>query len=240
MQKTFCVYKHTAPNGKVYIGITSRTAEKRWNNGHNYKQNKHFYNAIQKYGWNNFEHEIIFNNLSKEDACEKEKNLIAKYNSNNRKFGYNNSIGGENPSQGAHWKLSKEVIEKRASKMRGRKLTEEHRKKLSDSHKGHSSCLKGKTLSEETKNKISQSLKEWNRNNVSPNKGRKYKKSEYAIMRTSEGHYKKIICIETEEIFDSLQMASKLKNIDGSSLSKVCRGKRQTAGGFHWRYFNEV
>ena len=59
-------------------------------------------------------------------------------------------------------------------------------------------------------------------------------------MRTSEGHYKKIICIETEEIFDSLQMASKLKNIDSSSLSKVCRGKRQTAGGFHWRYFNEV
>ena len=86
MQKTFCVYKHTAPNGKVYIGITSRIAEKRWNNGHNYKQNKHFYNAIQKYGWNNFEHEIIFNNLSKEEACEEEKNLIAKYNSNNRKF----------------------------------------------------------------------------------------------------------------------------------------------------------
>ena len=46
----FKVYIHTSPNGKVYIGITSRDAEKRWNNGHNYKPNKHFYSAIQKYG----------------------------------------------------------------------------------------------------------------------------------------------------------------------------------------------
>ena len=155
------------------------------------------------------------------------------------RFGYNNSAGGENPSQGAHWKLSKETVEKRANKMRGRKLTDEHRKKLSVSHKGQSGWLKGKTLSEETKNKISQSLKEWNKNNISPNKGRKYKKSEHAIIRTSQGHYKKVICIETQEIFKSLQFASKAKNIDNSSLSKVCRGKRQTAGGFHWRYFNE-
>ena len=29
----YSVYKHTAPNGKVYIGITSRKPEYRWNNG---------------------------------------------------------------------------------------------------------------------------------------------------------------------------------------------------------------
>ena len=63
----YTVYKHTAPNGKVYIGITSHSIEGRWRkDGSGYKLNNHFWNAIQKYGWNNFKHEILFENLMKE------------------------------------------------------------------------------------------------------------------------------------------------------------------------------
>ena len=57
MQNNFCVYKHTCPNGKVYIGITSKKPEYRWGkNGIGYKKQPHFCRAIPKYGWGNIKH----------------------------------------------------------------------------------------------------------------------------------------------------------------------------------------
>lgn len=61
----YTVYKHTTPSGKVYIGITGRAVEKRWENGSGYKSNKYFYSAIKKYGWDNIKHEIVCTGLSK-------------------------------------------------------------------------------------------------------------------------------------------------------------------------------
>ena len=58
------VYMHTSPSGKVYVGITCQPTYARWKNGNGYKNNKHFYNAIIKYGWDNFEHQIILENVS--------------------------------------------------------------------------------------------------------------------------------------------------------------------------------
>lgn len=98
VQNNYCLYKHTNKyNGKVYIGITCQKPEKRWGrNGKKYFDCPLFYNAIQKYGWNNFKHEILFINLSKDDACKKEVELIKLYKSNDRKYGYNITSGGEN------------------------------------------------------------------------------------------------------------------------------------------------
>ena len=58
----YTVYQHKNKiNGKIYIGITSKDPEKRWgHNGYNYKSSSYFYSAIQKYGWDNFEHNILF------------------------------------------------------------------------------------------------------------------------------------------------------------------------------------
>ena len=80
--KNYCVYKHTNKiNGKVYIGLTGRKPEYRWDNGKGYYKNgqSKMYNAIQKYGWENVKHEIVFENLTKKDACLKEQELISKY-----------------------------------------------------------------------------------------------------------------------------------------------------------------
>ena len=91
----YTVYKHTNnQNGKVYIGITSKKPEYRWNSGKNYSNNEHFFSAINKYGWDNFSHEILFENLIKEEAEEKEIQLIKEYNSTDENFGYNLSPGG--------------------------------------------------------------------------------------------------------------------------------------------------
>lgn len=91
----YFVYKHTSPSGKVYIGITQQRPTKRWGGGSNYDYNDHFINAIRKYGWQNFTHEILFSDLSRDEAKAKEIELIAFYDSANRHKGYNVSPGGE-------------------------------------------------------------------------------------------------------------------------------------------------
>lgn len=68
MDRRYCVYKHTTPNGKVYIGITRRNPITRWQNGNGYKRNKHFMGAILKYGWDNIKHEILFSGLTEQEA----------------------------------------------------------------------------------------------------------------------------------------------------------------------------
>lgn len=96
MDNNYCVYKHTAPNGKIYIGITSQSPEYRWGrNGSGYVRNKHFYNAIKKYGWDQIKHEIILDKLSQSQACGYEEMFILFYRSNEKEFGYNHTSGGE-------------------------------------------------------------------------------------------------------------------------------------------------
>ena len=85
----YLVYKHTSPTGLIYIGITNRTAEQRWNNGNGYYCNKRFYKDIKKYGWNNFKHEILIEGLTKDEALSQEKQLIEEYRSSDPRHGYN-------------------------------------------------------------------------------------------------------------------------------------------------------
>ena len=93
--KKYCVYMHTnKTNGKKYIGITSQKPEDRWKNGKGYHDNIYFCSAIQKYGWDGFEHIVLFDNLSKEEAENKEIELIKKIKTTDRECGYNIQNGG--------------------------------------------------------------------------------------------------------------------------------------------------
>lgn len=93
--RCYTVYMHTnIVNGKKYIGITCQKPERRWQNGYGYIKT-YFGNAIIKYGWDNFEHEIIADGLSKETACQMEIALIRLFRTNEREYGYNISDGGE-------------------------------------------------------------------------------------------------------------------------------------------------
>lgn len=147
--KKYCVYMHTCPNGKVYIGITGREPLKRWNNGYGYMGNKHFFSAILKYGWENIAHKVICEGLSKEEACAKESEYIKLYESNNPANGYNNTCGGEGLAGYNHTDETKSKMSKAAS---GRKLSEATKQKLSEAHKGHE-------ISSEQRKKISYALK---------------------------------------------------------------------------------
>ena len=94
-QESYTVYMHTTPSNKKYIGITKQNPKDRWKNGKGYMHNKYFWNAIQKYGWNNIQHTILFNQLSKEEAKQIEIELIKKYNLTDRNNGYNITKGGD-------------------------------------------------------------------------------------------------------------------------------------------------
>ena len=95
------VYVHIVPkelsgydHDKYYVGVTSRDVKERWHGGSNYN-GQVFYNAIKKYGWGNIEHEIVAENLTKDEAYEFEKTMIKALNSANKNYGYNVSEGGE-------------------------------------------------------------------------------------------------------------------------------------------------
>ena len=68
--RTWIVYGHISPSGKVYVGITSQNPKVRWQNGNGYLKCKVFYRAIEKYGWDSFQHNIIASNLGEEAAKE--------------------------------------------------------------------------------------------------------------------------------------------------------------------------
>ena len=82
---------------------------------------------------------------------------------------------------------------------------------------------KGKHHAEETKKKISEA-----------GKGRIL--SEESKKKIGKGNGKPVYCIELDKIFESTCEASRELGISQSSISLVCRGKRKTAGGYHWEY----
>ena len=115
--RTYYVYVHiNKVNGKRYYGITSQLPQERWKRGSQYKQQPKFYNAIQKYGWDNFEHVVLYSGLPKKDASDKEMELIAEFRTVENDYGYNVSIGGEFPH--SKYKTAAEAYEVRLEKCR--------------------------------------------------------------------------------------------------------------------------
>jgi group I intron endonuclease len=241
----YTVYKHTTPSGKVYIGITKQNPKKRWQNGNGYKHNTYFYRAILKYGWENIKHEILYEGLTKERACDLEIQLIDKYDATNPSKGYNTSTGGECGSLGVHpsketrEKLrkkatnpSKETRKKMSEARKGKKLPEywkqhikEGKSKISlETRKKLSEARKGKKLSEETKRKIGQKTKE-------THTGMKYKRHKKCTYGC-----KKIICLDTGHAYESITQASNETGVSISSISQNLTHRSKTAGGYHWKY----
>lgn len=243
----YTVYKHTAPNGKVYIGITSQKPEKRWDNGNGYKQNKHFYSAIRKYGWENFKHEIICQApMSAAQAGAIEKSFIALYDSTHPDKGYNISIGGEYGALGIHH--SAEARAKMSKAHKGKKHSAEWRRKIGEANKR-------RHLSDETRRKISEANK-----NPSAETRKKMSEAHKGKQNLSKGKHlsvetrrkisetkrngivpnrKQIICVETGHKYPSIAKAAEVIGVSAPFISRVLHGIRPTAGGYHWKYADD-
>ena len=182
----YCVYAHTnLTNGKIYIGQTCQEPKRRWQNGLGYliktKNKKYsqplFANAIIKYGWDGFYHEVIASNLTKESADKFEELLIKKFDTTNPDKGYNLAKGGSNTPK-----------------------SKETRKKMSENHADFCGA-----------------------NNPRAKKIMQY---------TQDG---KLI-----KIWDYVNQIENELHIDHSNISKCCKGKIKSAGGYLWKYFDDV
>ena len=92
----YTVYVHVNKiNQKKYVGITGVTPQVRWQGGRNYKGCTYFNRALNKYGWDNFEHQIIFQKLTYREAIVLEQTLIKALKTRNNQYGYNATDGGE-------------------------------------------------------------------------------------------------------------------------------------------------
>lgn len=222
------IYKITNTiTGKVYIGFTSRTLKERWDD-HIYaskKKNYYFYNSINKYGPENFELIELEKCASIEELKEKEKIWIAIYNSANRKFGYNSTLGGE-----------------------GQKANEETKKKLSNANKGEKHYNFGKHLSEEIKRKMSlASPKNMLGKNLSEETKKKLSESHKGKIPWNKGKKTGIVPFSRPILQFDLQdnfikewpsgksIQRELK-IEATNIMYVCQEKRKTSGGFKWKY----
>ena len=213
--KEFIVYMHENKiNHKRYIGITCQKPTQRWRGGKGYKIGL-FKKAIDKYGWDKFNHIVLYEHLTKEEACLKEQELIKQYNTMDVNYGYNLCEGGNLTLGYHHTKESKEkmsLIRKGMYKgkdnpmygrsgilapMYGKHLTEEHKRKISEAKKGKAN-YHTKTL---------------------------YKKVD---QYDSDGNF-----IKTWESISSIE---KELDIKGTHISRVCRGKRKTTGGYVFKY----
>jgi|SRR5579872_2931347 len=154
-QVLYLVYKHTAPNGKSYIGQTFNYQRRCWEHQRPSKS-RAFYNAIQKYGWNNFKHEILKDGLTLEEASFWEEFYI-KYFNTIKPNGYNIRAGGNNSrvheetkikiGNANRGRIKSEEERKKLATWNGKKHTQEQKDKIGKAHKG-------KIISKETKLKM--------------------------------------------------------------------------------------
>ena len=222
MEKVYSVYQHiNVINNKKYIGITKQVPENRWGNeGINYKNSPRFYNAILKYGWDNFIHEILYTNLTKEEACKKEIELIKENRTQEKEYGYNILEGGNHATMTDEIRAYMSKVMKGNQNGKGKICSDEKKKKISEAQKG-------KTLTEEHRLSISKAKK-----------GKTHKPiSEESRKKIADKHKKKkVLCINNNTIYESIQECARQLNIEASSVCAVCKGKHKHHKNFIFQY----
>ena len=220
---SYYVYEHkNIINGKRYIGITKQNPEQRWGvGGINYKHScPRFWNAIKKYGWNNFSHTVLFDGLTKEEACKKEIQLIAKYKTQSKEYGYNIMEGGTTASMPQEVRQHLSVALMGNQNGKGHPCSDEKRLKIS-------LAQKGRHLTEDHKRKLSEAKR--GRHHASP--------TEETKKKISDAHAKTpVFCEENGITYQSIQQCAKSLNLIPTLVCKCCKGKLKTTGGYHLSY----
>lgn len=251
MDTNYTLYMHKNKiNGKVYIGITKQNPpSKRWANGRGYIHNQHFYQAIQKYGWNEgFEHLILQENLIQEMACILEKELIKQYDATNPNKGYNIADGGIHLGPTSFEKMTewqrnnKKFGEDNVNSKKVRCIeTGDIFGSISEACRWCNStkvgeCCRGKrnhagvhpTL------KIKLSWEYADENSEVNIKCNTFQENQNKKLAHTSG--KRVLCIETNEIFSSEAEACKAYGASRGTIGRACNGKRKTALKKHWQW----
>ena len=207
MEATYCVYKHTCPNGKCYIGITKQNLKNRFHNGRGY-DTQLFGRAIQKYGWENITHEILHEGLTVEDAYKLEKESILKFKANNKEHGYNCDNGGA----GAEGHVVSPEVRRNQSEVAKRLWSDPEKRAILEKH-----------------------LKELSIQNTG--RKRPKEAIERTIAHTSKQVCQFDLNGNLIQEFPSaMEAARSLGKKYNSSIIGCCKGKLHMAHGYKWQY----
>lgn len=233
----WCVYTHTSPSGKVYVGISSNLKIRWSNKGYRYTTyNSIFKRVILKYGWDNIKHDVILSNVSKEEACYTERYLIKWYKLHN--LSYNITDGGEGT-------LGRRCSEETKLKMRAsakgwsrraieasilsRKNSDYYKKGLSKAHE----VWRGSHHSDVTKKKLSDKAKGRDMSKV-------IEASRNSTFDRGKGKRKGVLqCDLNNNIineFPSITEATKFLNKSSHSIANCLACRTKTAFGYMWKY----
>lgn len=197
-------------NKKLYVGVTRQSLTKRCNFGWGYVKNKPFFEDIQKYGWANIEQNIFAQKLTKEEAFNMEKILIAEFRHQDPNSVYNLDAGGEH---GKHCSSTKKTIKEANI---GRTVSDEAKAKIR-------AARARQVFSEEALAKRSAKMK-----------GRKM--SPEFCKRLGERSSKAVRCIETGREYSSMKLAAKDLELSVSGISMQIKGVYSHVKGYHFEF----
>lgn len=198
-------------NGKRYIGITKRSLKERCGaNGVDYKNSTRFYNAIQKYGWDNFNHIILEENLTRKQASEREQYYINLYNTTDDRYGYNITSGGDDNF------IRNPLTEEQ------KQFVSETTKKAMNEPKRRAHMLEVYKSDDWIKKNSHSAKVQWVTTNLKTK------------VQEANGH--KVKCIETGKQYMSVLEASKDTGISRYKISQSCKIENYITDGTHWQF----
>ena len=243
MNKSMVVYRITnCINGKQYIGITARSLGKRISEHEqsDYPLGK----AIQHYGIENFKIEILAEGKTINELSELERSYIASCQSNDPKYGYNLTDGGEHIEGWHHTEQSRVKI---SAALKGKVFTEEHKEALRQANLGENNPMYGKHLTAEQKAKLSAALSGANNPLYGIPRSEEVKakisatklangRSEEAIAKTKEACSIPVVCVETGIVYSSITEAAKELGVSRPAVAYVCHGKTKSIKGLTFQF----
>lgn len=204
MDKNYCVYVHTNKiNNKKYVGITRQEPKQRWSC---YRKSSLIWRAFDKYGRENFDSQVIVQNLAKEEAESLEIYFIATYHSLSTEWGYNIERGGSAPGKMADCqkKRCSEVFKEYYSDVKHR---EESSKRMKEYWEKHYEYMYATSQNNQVKEKRAQSI-----NRAYAITNLRQKLSEGLVERWSDPTYKE-------------KMSERMKEYDWNNVPVCCEGK---------------
>lgn len=226
------IYAHINKiNGKAYVGQTIQTLQNRWGRGSLYSSCTCFYNAIKKYGWDNFEHKILECGLNENELNEREKYWIKIYNSIEN--GYNLREGG---NQQHLTEDHKEKIRLSNVETVGRKVICLNTGTIYDSITAAKKDTGAEHIGDCCSGKNKTAGKDKNGKALMWKYIEDYTGKEKILEINQKRGKTKVLCIETNIQYNSAKEAERITGIDSTSIGRVCNGKRKTAGGYKWRW----
>ena len=214
--KIYTIYLLTSPSGKKYCGYTSQSVKKRWQNGYGYEKCPALWPAIEKYGWENFIKEIVFQTNNQEEAFQKEKDIIASLDLQNPEKGYNIDQGGQ--PTGSSFHLTPEG-RKKISEAGKRKWAnpefQEYMRQIGKLHPPSRQCIEAgiKASALARKGKVAHNAKQ--------------------VEQLDKDN---LTIIQTFSSATAAAIAIMGKESGCSNILNVCKGKRKTAYGYKWRF----